>query len=123
MIVDDSRVMRGFVRRVIEISGFDLSRSVEASNGSEALQLLRSEPVDAILTDINMPVVDGEEFLRRLSQDEALRGIPAIVISTDGTQNRIDRMLALGARGYVVKPFRPEDLRRELERSLGVAGE
>jgi len=86
----------------------------------EALAILRTEWVDAILTDINMPVIDGEEFLRRLAADELLRSIPAIVISTDATRNRIDRMLALGARGYVTKPFLPETLRAELERTLGV---
>ena len=58
--------------------------------------------------------------MRRLAADELLRGIPAIVISTDATQNRIERLLALGARGYVTKPFRPEALRAELERTLGV---
>ena len=81
---------------------------------------MRREWVDAILTDINMPNVDGEEFLRRLAEDEMLRAIPAIVISTDATENRIARLLALGARGYVTKPFRPETLRAELERTLGV---
>jgi two-component system chemotaxis response regulator CheY len=76
--------------------------------------------VDAILTDINMPGVDGEELLRRLAADDMLRAVPAIVISTDSTENRIARLLALGARGYVTKPFRPETLRAELERVLGV---
>jgi two-component system chemotaxis response regulator CheY len=120
LIADDSPVMRLFVRRVIELSGFELSDCLEASNGEEALEMLRSEWVDAILTDINMPVVDGEEFLRRLAQDDMLKSIPAIVISTDATRNRIDRLLALGARGYVTKPFVPETLRAELERTLGV---
>ncbi len=118
LIVDDSPAMRAFIRRVIEMSGFELSSCFEASNGQEALDLLRFEWVDAILTDINMPVLDGEELLRRLSQEELLRSVPAIVISTDATSRRIDRMRALGARGYVTKPFRPEDLRAELERTL-----
>ena len=75
--------------------------------------------MDAILTDINMPMMDGEELLRRLAADEMLRSVPAIVISTDATLNRIERLLSLGARGYVTKPFAPEDLRAELERTLG----
>jgi two-component system chemotaxis response regulator CheY len=120
LIADDSPVMRSFVRRVIELSGFELSDCFEAADGEEALSVLRAEWVDAILTDINMPVVDGEEFLRRLSADPMLRSIPVIVISTDATRNRIDRMMALGARGYVTKPFVPETLRAELERTLGV---
>jgi len=120
LIVDDSPAMRTFVRRVIDLSGFELSECFEASNGTEALELLRTEWVDAILTDINMPGMDGEEFLRRLSLDELLRSIPAIVISTDATSHRIASMTSLGARGYVTKPFLPETLRTELERTLGV---
>lgn len=120
LIVDDSPAMRAFVRRVIELSGFDLSTCFEASNGAEALELLRQEWVDAILTDINMPAMDGHEFLRRLSEDEMLRSIPAIVISTDATAHRMASMASLGARGYITKPFLPETLRAELERTLGV---
>jgi two-component system chemotaxis response regulator CheY len=123
LIADDSPVMRSFVRRVIELSGFDLAACFEASDGAEALAVLRSEWVDAILTDINMPNVDGEEFLRRLAADDLLRAIPAIVISTDATKNRIDRLMSLGARGYVTKPFVPETLRAELERTLGAPNE
>jgi two-component system chemotaxis response regulator CheY len=123
LIVDDSPAMRSFVRRVMDISGFELSVCFEASNGEEALDLLRHEWVDAILTDINMPVMDGEEFLRRLSADDLLRSIPAIVISTDATENRIAHMSALGARGYVTKPFVPEALRSLLEQTLGVLHE
>jgi two-component system chemotaxis response regulator CheY len=120
LIIDDSPAMRAFVRRVIELSGFELSHCFEAGDGEEALELLRREWVDAILTDINMPGVDGEEFLRRLAADEMLRSIPTIVISTDATENRISRLMSLGARGYVTKPFRPETLRTEFERILGV---
>jgi two-component system chemotaxis response regulator CheY len=120
LIVDDSPAMRTFVRRVIELSGFELSDCFEASDGWQALDVLRAEWVDAILTDINMPGMDGQEFLRRLAEDELLRSIPAIVISTDATAHRIASMVSLGARGYVTKPFLPETLRTELERTLGV---
>lgn len=121
LIVDDSPAMRAFVRRVVQLSGFDLSACFEACDGREALELLSREWVDAILTDVNMPNVDGEEFLRRLAADDLLRSIPVVVISTDATANRIDRMLALGARGYIAKPFLPETLRAELEGVLGVS--
>ena len=120
LIVDDSPAMRTFIHRVIEMSGFELSECFQAGNGREALDVLRHEWVDAILTDINMPEMDGQELLRRLSQDEMLRSIPAIVISTDSTSHRVASMTSLGARGYVTKPFLPETLREELERTLGV---
>jgi two-component system chemotaxis response regulator CheY len=120
LIVDDSPAMRSFVRRVMLLSGFELSVCHEAANGQEALDLLGREWVDAILTDINMPEVDGEEFLRRLALDDVFRSIPVLVISTDATRNRIERLLSLGARGYITKPFLPETLRAELETIRGV---
>jgi len=120
LIVDDSPAMRAFVRRTMVLSGFDLSACYEAAHGGKALEILQQQWVDIILTDVNMPVVDGEEFLRQLAADDILRTIPVIVISTDATQQRIEQMLAMGARGYVTKPFLPEDLRMELERTLGV---
>jgi two-component system chemotaxis response regulator CheY len=120
LIVDDSPAMRSFIRRVLDISGFTVGDCAEASNGEEALELLRRQWIDVILTDINMPRMDGEEFLRRLEQDESLRSIPVLVVSTDRTETRVHRMMEMGARGYVKKPFAAETLRDELEHVLGV---
>jgi len=119
LIVDDSPVMRSFIRRVLALSGFEVGECREAGNGDEALAQLSAHPVDVILTDINMPVMNGEELLRRLCADGVLKTIPAVVISTDATNERILRMIALGAEGYMAKPFTPETLREELERVLG----
>jgi two-component system chemotaxis response regulator CheY len=120
LIVDDSPAMRTFVRRVLELSGIDVGTTMNAGNGQEALELLRKQWIDVILTDINMPTMDGEALLKVLEADEALRAIPVIVISTDSTQHRVQSMLTLGAKGYVTKPFLPETLREELEKVLGV---
>jgi two-component system chemotaxis response regulator CheY len=119
LIVDDSPVMRSFIRRVLALSGFEVGECIEAGNGEEALALLRAHPVDVILTDINMPKMNGEELLRQLQAEGVLRTTPALVISTDATKERILRMLSLGAEGYMSKPFSPETLREELERVLG----
>jgi len=119
LLVDDSPAMRAFIRRVMVLSGFDLDSCVEAGDGAEALEQLRQKTVDVILTDINMPHMDGEELLRRLSEDPRLRDIPAIVVSTDSTKPRILRMIGLGAQGYIAKPFSPESLREALEKVLG----
>lgn len=120
MIVDDSRSMRAFVRRVMDLSGFEVDSCLNAANGAEALALLNEQTVDIILTDINMPEMNGEDFVRQMAERVELRSIPVVVVSTDGTQNRIRRLLDLGAKGYVVKPFSPEALRAELERVLEV---
>ncbi len=119
LIVDDSPVMRGFIRRVMTLSGFEVGECFEAADGEEALSQLQQHPVDVILTDINMPKMNGEELLRRLETDERLRTVPTLVVSTDATKHRILRMLSLGAEGYMTKPFSPEALREELERILG----
>ncbi len=119
LIVDDSPVMRSFIRRVMTLSGFEVGECLEASNGEEALKQLEGHSVDVILTDINMPKMNGEEFLRRLDTDDRLKGVPTLVISTDATKGRILKMLSLGAQGYMTKPFSPEALREELERVLG----
>ncbi|MCW5978971.1 MAG: response regulator [Bryobacteraceae bacterium] len=119
LVVDDSPAMRAFIRRVIQISGFDCSQCFEAGNGEEALSLLDREWVDLVMTDINMPRMDGEEFVRRLESNPRLSSLPVLVVSTDSTEKRIHQMLTLGAKGYVRKPFTPEALREELERMLG----
>jgi two-component system chemotaxis response regulator CheY len=118
LIVDDSPAMRSFIRRVVKLSGIEVSHYLEASNGAEALELLAANQVDAVLTDINMPVMNGEEFVRKMREDSPNRVIPVIVISTDATVHRIQTMQALGAIGYLQKPFGPEQLRNELERVL-----
>lgn len=117
LIVDDSPAMRRFVRRVIQISGIGIENYFEAANGAEALAIAAAERLDAILTDINMPVMDGEEFVRRLRASPQAT-IPVIVVSTDATAARIHNMLDLGATGYLQKPFGPEQLRGEVERAL-----
>src|SRR5574338_1188109 len=110
LIVDDSPVMRSFVKRVITISGFPVGEIVEAANGEEALAKLRQQPADLVLIDINMPVMDGEELIRRMKADTPLQRIPIVVVSTDATHHRVETLLHLGARGYLVKPFPPERL-------------
>jgi two-component system chemotaxis response regulator CheY len=123
MIVDDSPAMRAFIARVVDLSGLDVADCVQASNGQEALDLLREKWVDIILTDINMPTMNGEEFVRRLDEDELLRTVPVLVVSTDGSENRVQRMIALGAKGYLKKPFSPELLRQRIEQLLGVTND
>jgi two-component system chemotaxis response regulator CheY len=120
LIVDDSPAMRSFIRRVVKLSGMEVDQYYEAADGAEALAQLAAHSIDAVLTDINMPVMDGEEFVRRMRVDGPFQTTPVIVISTDATTNRIHTMQALGAVGYLQKPFGPEQLRNELDRVLGV---
>jgi two-component system, chemotaxis family, chemotaxis protein CheY len=121
LIVDDSPAMRGFVRRVLGSSGLELGAVFEAGDGLEALDLLAREWVDVILTDINMPNMDGETLVGKLAQSPAYAAVPVIVISTDATTVRRQHLLALGVRGYLAKPFTPEMLREEIENVMEAA--
>jgi two-component system chemotaxis response regulator CheY len=123
MIVDDSPAMRAFIVRVIWLSGLDVGVCMEASNGQEALDMLHANWTDLVLTDVNMPVMNGEQFVRCMGEDEMLRTIPVVVVSTDGSENRVQKMMALGAKGYVKKPFSPELLRQTIEQVLGVTND
>jgi two-component system, chemotaxis family, chemotaxis protein CheY len=120
LIVDDSPMMRAFIKRVISMSGVDVEQILEAGDGQEALDILPTTRVDLIFTDINMPRMNGEEMVHRLAAGEATRRIPVIVVSTDGSVVRRDNLGSLGVLGYLVKPFSPEVLREEVERVVGV---
>jgi two-component system chemotaxis response regulator CheY len=111
LIVDDSPAMRSFIRRVIELCDFDACEFLEAENGQRALELIQHRHPNIVLTDINMPVMNGEEMLEKLAACDIPSKPPVVVISTDSTQTRMDRMRQLGATAYLRKPFTPEDMR------------
>ena len=119
LIVDDSPAMRTVVHRVLSMTGVPIAQCHEAANGREALDLLRTQFIDVILTDLNMPVMDGEEFVASLQAEETLCHIPVVIVSSAQTELRAQRLLALGARGFVKKPFLPETLREQLLQVLG----
>ncbi len=120
LIVDDSPAMQTFVHRVLDLSGLEVGNCFQAENGEIALDVLRGNWIDIVLTDINMPVMDGEELVRQMSSNELFCNVPVVVVSTDNTEGRIRAMMKLGAKGYIKKPFVPETLRHEVEQVLGV---
>ena len=109
IVVDDNRLMRGMVSRAVGMSGLLISTMLEAGDGKQALVAMRAEWVDLVLLDINMPVMDGEEFLSQVRADPVLRATMVIVVSTESSQPRIARLKLMGA-GFIHKPFRPEQL-------------
>lgn len=119
LIVDDSPAMRSFIRRTLQLSGLPVDAFATANNGNEALHVLEQQKIDLVLTDINMPEMDGAQLVKNMQGRESTRTLPVLVVSTDSTHARISSMLSLGAKGYVKKPFSPEVLREEIERVLG----
>lgn len=118
LIVDDSSAMRSVIKRIITLSGFEMDSCVEAGDGEDALSVLRKQRVDLVISDINMPRMDGESLLREISADSELSRIPVVVVSSDATESRASRLLALGASAYLVKPFQPQAIREKLEQVL-----
>ncbi len=119
LVVDDSAVMRQMVVRTLKMSGLPLGTVFEAANGEEGLFMLRDQWVDLLLLDINMPVMNGEEMLRRLRAAPETEALPVIVVSTEGSETRLAALHALGA-AIVRKPFAPETLRDTIIRITGV---
>jgi two-component system chemotaxis response regulator CheY len=114
LIVDDSSVMRKIVERCLRQAGMPIATVHEASDGYEALSIVQKKPVDLILCDINMPTMDGLEFLQTLRSAEKAKSIPVVMITTEGSEDRVYEALSSGARGYIRKPFTPEQLKQQV---------
>ena len=120
LIVDDSSVMRKIIERSLRQAGLDLGDVVEAGNGVEALAAVRQSPFDLILSDINMPAMDGIEFLRQLVTVESSRGTPVIMVTTEGSESRVVEALSIGAKGYIRKPFTTDQIKERVSPLLEV---
>lgn len=114
LIVADSSVMRKIVERSLRQAGIDLAQVREAGNGAEALAVLAEDSVDLILCDINMPVMDGLEFVRQLQAMDAAKRAPVVMITTEGSESHVVQALSLGAKGYIRKPFTPDQVKEHV---------
>lgn len=120
LFVEDEDEARQMLNRMLGLNYPGLTIYV-AQDGASGLALFREHRPEIVLTDINMPVMNGEQLVSRIKHDRLLGGIPVVVVSTDQSEHRMRHMLELGASGYVSKPFVPEMLRLEVERVLGRA--
>jgi two-component system chemotaxis response regulator CheY len=111
LIVDDSAMMRAMIKRVIKLADVPVDDILEATNGAEALELLKQHDVHLLLTDINMPVMNGAEMLREIALNDRWRNLNRVIISTDGSTVRREEAEELDVRCYLEKPFSPEVLR------------
>ncbi len=116
--VDDSSTMRRMVGRVVATLGHEL---LEASNGVEALDVLRKnhEDVALVVLDVNMPELDGEQVLLEMKRDPNLKDIPVMMLTTESERGRILRFIQEGASNYLMKPFTAEDLATKIAGCLG----
>ncbi|MGC9293127.1 MAG: response regulator [Acidobacteriaceae bacterium] len=114
LIVDDSSVMRKIVERTLRLSGMELAAVTEAGNGEEALAVLRKGPMDLVLCDINMPVMDGLQMLQQMQKEDLAQQTPVVMITTEGSESHVRSALLYGAQGYIRKPFTPEQIKERV---------
>ncbi len=107
LTVDDSKTMRDMVSFTLKGAGFDV---VEAEDGVKALSLLAATRVDAIITDINMPNMDGVTLIQRLRAQQKFKSTPILILTTEGSEDKKLQGRKAGATGWIVKPFAPEKL-------------
>jgi two-component system chemotaxis response regulator CheY len=119
LIIDDSVVMRKVVERAVRQAGIELNEVLQANNGVEALEILRlpenaAGGLDIILSDINMPIMDGIQFLEARRAENLAMATPVIVITTEGNVEIVKRAIGAGAKAYVCKPFTSDQIRARI---------
>jgi two-component system chemotaxis response regulator CheY len=114
LIVDDSAAIRKILQRVLIQADVPLGRVYEAGDGVEALDTLKKTKVGLILSDINMPNMDGLQLLSAVKGEAALRTVPFIMVTTEGGSTKVMEAVALGAHGYVRKPFTADQIKEKL---------
>jgi len=114
LIVDDSAAIRKILMRVLRQTDIPLGEILEAGDGAEALKTLSGRHVNLILSDINMPNMDGLQLLAQLKQSEKWKSVPIVMITTEGGQGKVIEAVQLGAAGYVRKPFTAEQIKEKL---------
>ena len=114
LIVDDSAAIRKILQRVLRQAEIPIGTVYEAADGVEALAMLKNQTVGLILSDIDMPNMDGLEFLTKVRAQPAWRSLPIVMVSTEGTQAKVREAVERGASGYIRKPFTAEQIKEKL---------
>jgi two-component system chemotaxis response regulator CheY len=121
LIVDDSSTTRAVIKRTINMAQIPTENIYEAGNGAEALALLEQFKVDLVLADLNMPVMGGVEMTQKMRKNPAFKDIPVIVVSSESMEKKIALLRAQGVKGYIKKPFTPEQIRDVVLEVIGGA--
>jgi two-component system chemotaxis response regulator CheY len=119
LLVDDSVTVRAVMTKTLKIAQIPLGELFTAGNGKEALDVLKEKWVDLVITDLNMPEMTGFELVDAMFVHEQYKAIPVIVVTTEGSTTRIDDLKKKGVRGYVRKPFTPEQIGEMITQVMG----
>ena len=119
LVVDDSTSVRRMIVRMLGLGRLPIDTVFQAENGRQALECLAENRIALVLTDINMPEMDGTELVRKMERERLLQKIPVVVISTEGSDARVGDLRGRGIRGYLRKPFTPEALVKVVKGAIG----
>jgi len=119
MVVDDSETIRSVLERTIGMTKLPVDAIIKAENGKDALKKLEDNWVDIVFTDINMPEMTGIELVDEMNNNPEYKDIPVVIVSTEGSQARIEELRRKGVKGYLRKPFTPENIRDIIIETLG----
>lgn len=120
LLVDDSSVAIRIMEKIIKLSGLPMNDIFTAQNGKTAIDILSKNKIDIILTDLNMPVMDGFTFIERVKKIPELSNIPIVIVSTEGRDEYIIKGIKLGASNYIRKPFKPEQIKDIIQKTLDI---
>ena len=119
LLVDDSNVVKAVLFKILSQSSLPIKQIYDAANGAEALEVLDSHQMDLVVADINMPEMDGVEMIEWMRADTRFKDIPVVVISTEGSSSRIDKLKDLGIKAYIRKPFSSDEIHTTFSDILG----
>ena len=114
LIVDDSVAIRMILQRALRHTDLPLNQVFEAGDGCAAMEIVKTEKVGIILSDINMPNMDGLQLLAALKASGTATDVPVVMISTESTQSKVMEAVRLGAKGFIKKPFAQDEIREKL---------
>ena len=115
LVIDDSAMMRKIVLRTLKMAEIEFENILEAGDGVEALSLLRTNTVDLIMCDINMPVMGGLELLGKIKEEGLAQGVPIVMVTTEGSEPQVRQAILSGARGYIRKPFTLDHIKNNVK--------
>lgn len=119
LIIDDSALTRTVMERTVRMCGVEINEIRTAAHGKDALTTLESFWPDLVFCDINMPVMDGLQFVQALQASDEWRDLPVVIVSTEGSETRMEELRRSGVQGYIRKPFAPEEVSAMIQQVLG----
>jgi len=119
LVVDDSKLLHAMIEQTLEMADIEIAQHYKAMNGAEGLEILLSQPVDLVFSDIHMPEMDGAEMIKAMQKEKNLKNIPIVIISSEGSHKLIDELKDIGVQYFIRKPFTPEKISEVIKKLTG----